>query len=191
MTSIKALGTTRWALLGLLTVGVLALLAACGGGKETSAPTAEPTATLTPDRQAAGASPVAKYEIINGMTVPPEPDAKSNNATLAGVDVNANGVRDDVERSVASSVATTAEFDNAIFIAKTYQRVLVSGLSSQADADSFMISVGCAGIKTSENLKRSAIQAMILNTRDRTKAFRANTRSFAGRIMTPAEDCKP
>lgn len=189
MTSIKALGTSRWALLGLLTVGVLALLAACGGGKETSAPTAEPTATLTPDRQVAGASPAVKYEVINGMTVPPEPDAERNNATLAGVDVNANGIRDDVERQIAAKVLSKAEFDNAISIATIYQRVLVSGLSSQADADTFMVAVSCAGIKTTERLRRGIIQSLVLNTSERVKAFRSKTVRFDGPIINPAKDC--
>lgn len=36
---------------------------------------------------------------INGE-LPPEPDAKENNATLAGVDINTNGIRDDVERAI-------------------------------------------------------------------------------------------
>jgi hypothetical protein len=38
------------------------------------------------------------YWKVNGHTLPPEPDPKVNNATLLGVDVNNNGVRDDVER---------------------------------------------------------------------------------------------
>ena len=36
--------------------------------------------------------------IVNGHTLPPAPDPQVNNATLLGVDVNNNGVRDDVER---------------------------------------------------------------------------------------------
>ncbi len=36
---------------------------------------------------------------ING-TLPPEPDPTENNATLAGVDSNQNGIRDDVERAI-------------------------------------------------------------------------------------------
>ena len=36
--------------------------------------------------------------VVNGHTLPPEPDPQVNNATLLGVDVNDNGVRDDVER---------------------------------------------------------------------------------------------
>ena len=36
--------------------------------------------------------------VVNGHTLPPEPDPAVNNSTLLGVDVNNNGVRDDVER---------------------------------------------------------------------------------------------
>ena len=36
--------------------------------------------------------------IINGHSLPPEPDKAVNDSTLLGIDVNGNGVRDDVER---------------------------------------------------------------------------------------------
>ena len=39
-------------------------------------------------------------EVINGYKLPPNPDSKINDATLQGVDVNDNGVRDDVERKI-------------------------------------------------------------------------------------------
>ncbi len=35
---------------------------------------------------------------VNGHTLPPEPDKALNDSTLLGIDVNNNGVRDDVER---------------------------------------------------------------------------------------------
>ena len=38
------------------------------------------------------------YWEVDGHRLPPEPDPKVNSATLLGVDVNNNGVRDDVER---------------------------------------------------------------------------------------------
>ncbi|MCF6201091.1 MAG: hypothetical protein L3J42_03020 [Hydrogenimonas sp.] len=38
------------------------------------------------------------YWEVDGHRLPPEPDPKINNSTLLGVDVNNNGVRDDVER---------------------------------------------------------------------------------------------
>lgn len=86
----------------LLILGVLALpifLSACGGGSGSSANTAT---------------------TINGIAVPPEPDATLNNATLAGVDVNENGVRDDVERKIATnSLGNDLEsYNKAIAIAK-------------------------------------------------------------------------
>ena len=36
--------------------------------------------------------------VVNGHTLPPEPDKTLNDSTLLGIDVNDNGVRDDVER---------------------------------------------------------------------------------------------
>ena len=47
------------------------------------------TSNMTPDQEVI---------VINGYTLPPEPDPAVNNATLLGVDSNDNGVRDDVER---------------------------------------------------------------------------------------------
>jgi hypothetical protein len=34
---------------------------------------------------------------VDGSNLPPEPDPKRNNATIAGIDANSNGIRDDVE----------------------------------------------------------------------------------------------
>ena len=42
----------------------------------------------------------AKAIIINGYTLPPMPEKTLNDSTLLGIDSNANGVRDDVERYV-------------------------------------------------------------------------------------------
>ena len=36
--------------------------------------------------------------IVDGHTLPPEPDKALNDTMLLGIDVNNNGVRDDVER---------------------------------------------------------------------------------------------
>jgi len=50
------------------------------------------------------------YWEVNGHRLPPEPDPKVNNATLLGVDVNRNGVRDDVERYIIIEEAKNKEF---------------------------------------------------------------------------------
>ena len=41
---------------------------------------------------------IAVYKVVHGHRLPPEPDPAINNSTLLGIDVNNNGVRDDVER---------------------------------------------------------------------------------------------
>jgi hypothetical protein len=61
---------------------------------------------------------ISTSEIINGIAVPPEPDMTENNATLAGVDSNSNGVRDDVERLIAQTVKTQNSFDKSLIIAQ-------------------------------------------------------------------------
>ena len=48
-------------------------------------------------RNALQPSPNSNPVVINGHTLPPEPDPKVNNSTLLGIDSNNNGVRDDVE----------------------------------------------------------------------------------------------
>lgn len=65
-------------------ISVLCLtLASCGGG--------------------GGGSNTQTGEVINGISVPLEPDPTTNNATIMGVDSNGNGVRDDVERKIAKN----------------------------------------------------------------------------------------
>ncbi len=53
--------------------------------------------------------------VINGVTVPPEPDPELNNATLAGIDVNGNGVRDDVERDIVLNYSNSKKRMAALF----------------------------------------------------------------------------
>ena len=51
-----------------------------------------------------GSGSSGEPEVINGFTLPPEPDPVINNSTLLGIDSNNNGVRDDVERVIVKEV---------------------------------------------------------------------------------------
>jgi len=64
--------------------------------------------------------------VVNGHTLPPEPDATVNNATLLGVDINNNGVRDDVERWIYKTYKDKHPIyiDIAIQAARGYKLVL-------------------------------------------------------------------
>jgi hypothetical protein len=50
-----------------------------------------------------------KVSVINGIKVPPMPDSKINNSTIAGVDSDNNGIRDDLDRYIAENFANDHE----------------------------------------------------------------------------------
>lgn len=168
-------------LCGFIFLPIVFSLSACGGGGQ-------------PD---SSASALATPETINGISVPPEPDATLNNATLAGVDSNSNGVRDDVERKLAT--LTTAGFSNtkAIAIASAYQE-MVSGtmLESQADASALEEKLLCAidspGRLPKELYAESSsgtILDLTVNTDGRLFAIR-KYRSVLGRVDPENVVCK-
>lgn len=65
--------------------------------------------------------------VINGIAVPPEPDPTINNSTLLGIDSNGNGVRDDVERQIATLYGTNQDqYDGAMRAAKSNQQYLMA-----------------------------------------------------------------
>lgn len=124
---------SRPSTLTLLVIAVSTLiLASCGGGSDSTSSAESADGT----KQALGVSGTAatvpggwtgrapKMEVINGITVPPEPAPSINNATLAGVDVNANGVRDDVEREIAKSSQSNANFVTSVEYARQLQSLL-------------------------------------------------------------------
>ena len=104
-------------------------------------------------------------EAINGFSVPPAPDAAANSATLAGVDSNQNGLRDDVERQLAQTARTTADFSAALVYAKEYQALLTGSLpANRADALIAYSRVNCALIAASESVKRVDVRELLTNT---------------------------
>ncbi|HQR73915.1 MAG TPA: hypothetical protein PLH07_02005 [Sulfurovum sp.] len=63
---------------------------------------------------------------VNGHTLPPEPDKALNDGTLLGIDVNNNGVRDDVERWIYEEYKDKHPIyiDIAMQAARGYKKVL-------------------------------------------------------------------
>jgi len=63
---------------------------------------------------------------IHGHTLPPEPDKALNDSTLLGIDVNNNGVRDDVERWIYLTYKDKhpIHVDIAMQAARGYKKVL-------------------------------------------------------------------
>ncbi len=66
------------------------------------------------------------YWEVDGHRLPPEPDPKVNNATLLGVDVNHNGVRDDVERWIYKTYKHPIERGLILQVAYAFQKVILN-----------------------------------------------------------------
>lgn len=104
-------------------------------------PVQQNTSTLSQS----GTESLSGSETINGIVVPPEPSPELNNATLAGVDVNNNGVRDDVERILAARSVNTESNAKLKLMAQHFQNVIISSRPiSRAEAISYERKYSCA-----------------------------------------------
>lgn len=122
--------------------GGLFLVTGCGGGTE----------------------PPTSAEAINGIFVPPEPDVAANNATLAGVDSNSNGVRDDVERKIAQQFGNDPSKYQSVFnYAKTEQDLIVNG-----NYENYIKAVRCKNHSANES---DIVTKAYLNTPERVRKY--------------------
>lgn len=167
-------------------------LSSCGGGSEGTSSTESADAM----KQAQGVTGTTvpggwkgrapKMDVINGVTVPPEPAPAVNNATLAGVDVNSNGVRDDVERVVALHFAKADPImrSSADSVARFAQSVL-TGTGDKQRRDVFLM--GCA-FRTMSEIQVAILRQSIANTQARRDVIRSLTSSAAANINIASVD---
>lgn len=122
-------------------------------------------------------------EPINGIAVPPEPNPSENKSTLAGVDSNANGIRDDVERGIAAQFGLNPEkYFLALQHAKTLQAAIAS--PSQAMSNTHISMVRCINDdQTLIDLKNTTM--VMLDTPGRRSAY---GHAFAGKVIS-SEGC--
>ena len=93
----------------LLILAMILPLAGCnlfGSDDDKKSPpvVVQPSDPVTPEEPPVEEEPVneTREEMIEReLNLPPEPDEAENNATILGVDVNENNIRDDVERKIA------------------------------------------------------------------------------------------
>lgn len=180
-----------------IVIACAALLASCGGGSDSTS-TAESVDGTKEALAVSGATGVPpgwtgrapKMEVINGIIVPPEPAPSINNATLAGVDVNANGVRDDVERKIAIASANQNNFAAGIVVAKAYQRLLTSGNIRQVDVDAAFAEMICALHKGDVSINDRDIMKMILDNNNRKSSYRSKVANLSGAAFNPSKSCR-
>lgn len=191
--------------IAVLAFSISALLVACGGGDSSKSEQAQGTAQ---ERESAQANVPPSWkprvpgnEVINGITVPPEPAPSINNATLAGVDSNKNGVRDDVERYVARKSSSSSEGKVILAGAAAYQRLLLlphAPAPTQTQLLDIFGDVHCAAIAVSKTrgildrafiLDRDLIP-ITFNTDARQVEFRTKTKDFGGYLHSELKTCK-
>ncbi len=112
-------------------------------------------------------STTTELEVINGIKVPPMPETTANNATVAGIDVNANGVRDDVERLVAEEFGGN---DKLYQETMTYFVNLQRGVLNPSPENARIYAKSLACFSDLKQLAKSRIEASTLNTRERVDA---------------------
>lgn len=167
-----------------IVIACAALLASCGGGSDSTstAESADGTKEALAVSGATGVPPgwtgrAPKMEVINGIVVPPEPAPAVNNATLKGVDVNGNGVRDDVERRVATTAPSVASFDKSITYAARLQNILqMPTPSTKEEAQRLFLSPECAVNGQTAALAAINYAQLIFNTEERRAKIKAVSR---------------
>lgn len=156
----------------VLVLAGLLLLTACGG--DGSAPKDSPVA-------------LAGTETFNGIAVPPEPSQEANASSVSGVDVNNNGVRDDVERIIAQKSEGAAEFESLVGLAKAAQAVVTSSSQSSEDLLKFTKLIDCA--KDGKNITTLQVLKAVINNKDRVRAFKDATSRFGGVAINVSSSC--
>jgi hypothetical protein len=154
---------TKAPLLALVLV-VPFFLSSCGGGGTASSDT-----------------------VINGISVPPEPDPTANNATLAGIDSNSNGVRDDVERKIAEK-SDTNTFSGNLALAKALSDFQQIDFNNRASLMEYKSGIHCAVFLS--GMDSSEIKQDIANNQDRKDFFRTITVTISGYGSDEIQPCQ-
>jgi len=171
----------------------------------------EGTTTVTARMESVDVSAeITVYKEINGHRLPPEPDKATNDATLPGVDMNGNGVRDDVERWIYERFSKDPDYPKtkvsiAMQYAKAYQYIITHNPSQSYENKTYEkadYAMDCAGywhgklikknnlhgveitkIILSTNIFDNEFKSKMFNTRERTKAYWKFNGSLSGHML--------
>lgn len=161
------------------TCALIASLTACGDGQSGSA-------------QPAGESlesAVARLEASGELPVLDRTDS------LAGIDANANGVRDDIERYIERKYTEPAQRRAAMQTARAFQQMLLADASDSVAVDAASelglralncrstVFPGMEGIPAKSQMS-SELEAMTANTKRRLLAYLAYNKARSGSVST-------
>ena len=122
-------------------------------------------------------------EAINNILVPPEPEPATNMASIAGIDSNNNGLRDDVERIIAFKFGSNPiKYEEAKKLAKAEQ-ALITYPSKENKELHTKVSI-CNSLEEREIL---IITEVLLNTEERARLYAIST---AGSVIQGGDLCQ-
>lgn len=183
----------------LLTLLLPLFLTACGGGaggatlltdQAITANNSTPTSPTSP----ASSPPNSPKEFINGIAVPPHP-GDATDVTVAGIDSDGNGIRDEVDRALAKAYGTNPKnLAAAQYSAKINQQLLITDANDPVTALAAMkIAIGSgeclSKLYTMNITDRSMVyelarhvDALSFNTPER-RAYETKIEYAAGQIL--------
>jgi len=138
------------------------------------------------------------YWEVDGHRLPPEPDPAVNNATLLGVDVNHNGVRDDVERWIYQHYDHPIERGIMLQSARAYQKVIVDPKKAHETVKYSNNTLSCSfyyihnhfldRYRNSHNRKN--LKKIEFNTLQRYIAYQKYNSEFNGEVLSSPKASK-
>ena len=132
----------------LAALGLIALLGACGSGD--SGIKINATTPLLVDT-------------FHGHVIPPDPGAAAT-ATVAGVDTNQNGIRDEVDRYIAQTYgADTTKFIAAQALAKAKQLLLITPTTDLNAATAAVFANADSGVCLARKFKNDPVAGIRMN----------------------------
>lgn len=166
----------------LTALSLIAFLGGCGGESNKISKSAAIATTLPVRGGGASAGVSGAANTFHGLVVPPDPGAAAT-ATVAGVDMDNNGIRDEVDRHIAQIYgAKPIKFAAAQAVARADQLLLVTPTTDVTAATAAVhasLDAGDCLVKKFENNPIAAIRisnditSRTFNTIDRQKQLRA------------------
>jgi hypothetical protein len=133
------------------------------------------------------AQPLPTTVVVHNQYVPPDP-GPANNETIAGIDSDGDGVRDDIDRyAVLTYLASPITGAAVLQFARTAQSFLTS--PSIATVEANMRSIVCLFGIDSRNARGTTndLRSRLLNTSGRLRAWDTANKVVSGHILDPGD----
>lgn len=158
-------------------------LSACGGGSNSS--------TSTTEASKADVLTAIAPKTASITPLPPAPEVQAAKSSISGVDANTNGVRDDIEISLAKTAlhdggtASSADFSKLLEVVKIIQP---SETTKTIDIKKFYCSYQSMPASIKDKISASMMIALVTDTPARKRAYAEQSINTSGSLG--AESCE-